>query len=162
MLWESIYGAPVLRQWVSLKLSCHPFLPYLTSHPLSISVILTTSPLAVRAQRNILLTPHYNMILFKFNVVVVEASEFLYFRTLGQQLQGKMAERSTAYIEGYYCSASLPLVQALPELKSVTQGVKSIQPCFDNWKTSREAGQYPILRFTQAAYPKRTLEVQSR
>ena len=76
-------------QWVSLKLSCHPFLPYLASHPLSLSVILTTSPLAVRAQRNILLTPHYNMILFKFNVVVVEISEFLYFRTLGAVAVGK-------------------------------------------------------------------------
>jgi hypothetical protein len=67
---------------VSLKLSCRPFLPYLTSHPLSLSVILTTSPLAVRAQRNILLTPHYDTILFKPNVVGVETIEFLYFSTL--------------------------------------------------------------------------------
>lgn len=59
------------------------------SHPLSLSVTLTTSPLAVRAQRNILLTPHYNMILFKFNVVAVEISEFLYFRTLGAVAVGK-------------------------------------------------------------------------
>ena len=75
-------------QWVSLKLSCHPF-PYLASHLLSLSAILTTSPLTVRDQRNIPLTPHYNMILFKFNVVVVEISKFLYFRTLGAVAVGK-------------------------------------------------------------------------
>ena len=69
-------------QWVSLELSCHLFLPYLASHTLSLPVILTTSPLAVRAQRNILLTPHYDTILFKPNVVGVETIEFLYFSTL--------------------------------------------------------------------------------
>ena len=58
-------------QWVSLELSCRFFLPYLASHPLSLSVIL--SPLVVRAQQNILLTPHYNMALFKFDVVALGA-----------------------------------------------------------------------------------------
>jgi len=74
-------------QWVSLGLSCHFFLPYLASHPLSLTH--TTSPLAARAQQNILLTPHYNMTLFKFDVVVVEISEFLYFSALEAVAVGK-------------------------------------------------------------------------
>lgn len=76
-------------QWVSLELSCRFFLSYLASHPFSLSVILTTSPLVVRAQQNILLTPHYNMALFKFDVVVVGISEFLYFSTLEAVAVGK-------------------------------------------------------------------------
>lgn len=76
-------------QWVSLELSCRFFLPYLASHPLSLSVILATSPLAVRVRQNILLTPHYNMALFKFDVVVVEISEFLYFSALEAVAVGK-------------------------------------------------------------------------
>lgn len=72
---------------LGIKLSFLP--PYLASHPLSLLVILTTSPLVVRAQQNILLTPHYDMALFKFDVVVVEISEFLYFSALEAVAVGK-------------------------------------------------------------------------
>ena len=81
-------------QWVSLELSCHLFLPYLASHILGLMVILTTSPLAVRAQRNILLTPHYNMILFKPDVVGVEKIEFLCFNTLEAVSVGKYGRKA--------------------------------------------------------------------